>query len=81
MRAIEFKADIKDGIIEIPAEYKSLKNQVARVIILTEDKSETNPDSLESVLKAIQERKVFGEIDDPVRWQQSLREEWNERLD
>lgn len=40
MRAIEFIAKAKDGIIEIPKEYiKNLENEV-RVIILVEAKTE-----------------------------------------
>jgi len=37
MNAIEFKAEIKDGIITIPEEYKEFYNRHCRIIILTDD--------------------------------------------
>ncbi|SEM14021.1 hypothetical protein SAMN04488129_1288 [Halomonas daqiaonensis] len=37
MYAIKFEADIRDDVVRIPDEYKSLKNKHARVVILLED--------------------------------------------
>ena len=37
MYAIEYEADLKDGVLAIPDAYKSLNNQHARVVILLED--------------------------------------------
>jgi hypothetical protein len=42
MYAIEFEADIKDGVVKIPEEYKTLANRHARVVILLEDDYETS---------------------------------------
>jgi hypothetical protein len=38
MYAIEFEADLKDGVLAIPAPYKSLKNQHVRVVLLLDDR-------------------------------------------
>ncbi len=81
MRAIEFTAKIKDGVIHIPEKYKKLANQLARIIVLTEeDKSNStgqNLEAIQSVLAKLKERKVFREIKDPVLWQRSIRDEWS----
>lgn len=37
MYAIEFEADLQDGVLTIPDAYKSLNNQHVRVVILLED--------------------------------------------
>ena len=37
MQAVEFQAKIKNGIIEIPAQYKDKLKEIVRVIILTEE--------------------------------------------
>ena len=43
MQAVEFQAKIKNGIIEIPAQYKDKLKEIVRVIILTEEsESPTN---------------------------------------
>jgi hypothetical protein len=36
MYAIEFEADLKDGVLRIPDAYKSLTNQHVRVVMLLE---------------------------------------------
>lgn len=43
MQAVEFQAKIKNGIIEIPVQYKDKLKETVRVIILTEEsESPTN---------------------------------------
>jgi len=37
MYAIEFEADLRDGVLAIPDDYKSLNNRHVRVVILFED--------------------------------------------
>lgn len=37
MQAVEFQARIKNGIIEIPTQYKDKLKEIVRVIILTEE--------------------------------------------
>lgn len=81
MRAIEFKAKIRNGIIEIPQQYRKLANQLARVIILTEEdesqKIAQDKESIKLIISQLSSRKVFGDIKDPIAWQRSIRDEWN----
>ena len=85
MRAIEFTAKIKNGVIQIPQKYRKLTNQLARIIILTDDKETDKPvqdfDAIQAILARIQTKNTFLEINDPVAWQRSVRDEWNERID
>ena len=81
MQAIEFTTKIKNGVIEIPREYKLLMDKIARVIILTEDKvsdeAPKNKESIQAILEQLGERKAFEDITDPVAWQKSIRDEWS----
>ena len=36
MYAVEFEADIRDGVVKIPEEYARLKNTHARIVVLLE---------------------------------------------
>lgn len=40
MYAVEFEAEIRDGVVRIPEEYARLRNGHARVVVLLEDESE-----------------------------------------
>jgi len=42
MYAVEFEADIRDGLVKIPEQYAQLKNAHARIVVLLETE---NPDS------------------------------------
>lgn len=81
MKAIEFRAKIVNGIIEIPKKYRFLTNQLARIIILTEDSEledlTQDKESIQSILRELKTRQVFTQIQDPIAWQRSLRDEWN----
>lgn len=81
MRAIEFTAKIKNGVIQIPEKYKKLANQLARIIVLTDEENTTqspqNIDAIQSTLAQLRDKKVFGEVTDPISWQRSIRDEWN----
>ena len=37
MYAIEFEADIENGVVKIPPEYSRLKNAHARVVVMVEE--------------------------------------------
>lgn len=37
MYAIEFEADVQDGVVKIPEEYKQLGNKHVRVVVLVKD--------------------------------------------
>ena len=41
MHAVEFRAKIKNGMIEIPAQYKDKLKEIVRVIILTDEGEST----------------------------------------
>ena len=84
MHAIEFRAKIKNGFIEVPKRYKKLVTKFARIIILQEEEpipnSPQDPRAIQQILDQIAERKVFSRIVDPVKWQRDLRSEWDERI-
>lgn len=80
MKAIEFTAKIKNGVIQIPEKYKKLANQLARIIVLTDEEntpqSPQNIDAIQSILTQLRDKKVFSEVTDPISWQRSIRDEW-----
>ncbi|MEX0606012.1 MAG: hypothetical protein WD623_13970 [Marinobacter sp.] len=39
MYAVEFEADIRDGVIKIPEQYAQLKNAHARIVVLLENEN------------------------------------------
>ena len=41
MHAVEFRAKIKNGMIEIPSQYKDKLKDIVRVIILTDENEPT----------------------------------------
>jgi hypothetical protein len=43
MYAIEFEADVKDGMIKIPSQYKELNSKHIKVIALLDDLEMTKP--------------------------------------
>lgn len=49
MQAVEFQARIKNGMIEIPAQYKDKLKEIVRVIILT-DESEPTTNLIDQLL-------------------------------
>ena len=49
MHAVEFKAKIKNGMIEIPSQYKDKLKEIVRVIILT-DEGETTTNLIDQLL-------------------------------
>jgi hypothetical protein len=85
MKAIEFRAEIKNGVIHLPKEYQSLADQSARIILLTEEtsapESKQSIDELQTILDKLTAKQMFQEIENPVIWQQNLRDAWNERTD
>lgn len=51
MHAIEFRAKIKNGIIEIPEKFRRRLKDNVKVILLTEYMTDTN-DAIEELLKS-----------------------------
>jgi len=43
MFAIEFKTQIKDGVVHIPEQYKELYQSEAKIVVLVETEAKTSP--------------------------------------
>ena len=52
MYAVEFRAKIKDGIIEIPKEYINKLKDNVKVIILSEEEHEISVDIIDSLINS-----------------------------
>ncbi len=50
MYAIEFRTKIRDGLIEIPLEYRKKLNDNVKVIVLAEKMAERDSDIIEELL-------------------------------
>jgi hypothetical protein len=50
MYAVEFRTKIKNGIIEIPEEYRKQLKDTVRVIVLADEKIETTTDIIEELI-------------------------------
>ncbi|CEP36914.1 Putative uncharacterized protein [Halomonas sp. R57-5] len=77
MQAIEFEADIQNGVVKIPDEYAHLKNRHARIVVLYENTADEESSSVRQV--GID----FGPVKAPslaahdgVEYQRNLRDEW-----
>lgn len=46
MKAIEFRAKVENGVIHVPAEYRSHLSQQVRVILLAEGEEERGSDDM-----------------------------------
>jgi hypothetical protein len=81
MKAIEFKAEIKDGMIRIPEPYRDLAEKFAKVILLIEEDEsqgqEAKTPSMETMIEHIRAWNVFGQIADPIEWQRRLAQQLN----
>jgi hypothetical protein len=80
MNALEFSTKIEKGLIKVPREFKNLDNAFVRIIILSENAIEENIDEKKKKLKAafmnLNKVKSLANIENPVEWQQELRNEW-----
>ncbi|MEI7979489.1 MAG: hypothetical protein WCI53_11640 [Bacteroidota bacterium] len=77
MNALEFSTIIEHGQITLPDEYKSLENNLVRVIILSDN--ELKPNSKEQLKEAFISLKnviSLAKIENAVDWQKSLRDDW-----
>ena len=78
MYAIEFEADIRDGVVKIPEAYSQLKNGHARIVVLYETTSPRENIAIEQPVEI-----DFSDVKAPyfahlggVAYQRSLRDEW-----
>ena len=77
MKAIEFTTTIDEGIIRVPQNMKPYYNSRVRVLILT-DESETSiskKEKLSIAIKNMEKISMFSNIDNPTKWQKTIRNE------
>ncbi len=77
MNALEFSTVIEHGQITLPDEYKSLENNLVRVIILSDN--ELKPNSKEQLKEAFISLKnviSLAKIENAIDWQKSIRDDW-----
>lgn len=78
MNSLEFTAKIEHGVIRLPKEFEEYENAVARVSITLEsdEDKKAKKEQLFAALEKLAEVNPFAEIEDPVKWQRKLRDEW-----
>ena len=73
MYAIEFEADIKNGVVTIPPEYNDIQNHHAHIVVMIKDMDTAEvPAALDFSDTEISAFKG----QDPVEMQRVLRDEW-----
>jgi hypothetical protein len=77
MNAVEFSGKIEKGLIKVPDEYQNIDKEV-RVIMLFDDaeKKVSKRDMFRDVIADMKKVKMFENIDDPLLWQKTIRNEW-----
>lgn len=78
MNSLEFTAKIEHGVIHLPKEFENYENVTAHVTVTIEtpEDKKAKKDRLFAALKKLAEVNPFAEIEDPVKWQKELRDEW-----
>ena len=81
MKTVEFETKIENGIIKIPENItKDIDNKQAKILINiksdTNLKTNYNINKIERILQKISAKAIFKNIEDPVKWQKKLRDEW-----
>ncbi|MCL5424618.1 MAG: hypothetical protein M1154_03050 [Gammaproteobacteria bacterium] len=77
MHAIEFEADIQNGMVKIPDEYAHLKNRHARIVVLYENATEEESLSVKQVgidFRSVKAPSLVAH--DGVEYQRNLRDDW-----
>jgi len=79
MNSLEFTAKIEHGVIHLPKEFEDYENVTAHVTVTIEtpEDKKAKKDRLFAAFKKAQEANLFAEIEDPVKWQKELRDEWD----
>ena len=75
MYAVEFEADIQNGIVKIPGEYRQLENRHARVVVMVSDSQEPEANQSTALDFSKLEIKAFSGVD-AVEAQRKIRDEW-----
>lgn len=83
MQAVEFEVNAHNGIIKVPDQYRYIAEGDIKIVIL---KREYSPETSENrdqkisemskLLQVIKAKKIFQTIEDPMEWQNSIRDEW-----
>lgn len=80
MNALEFKAKIEQGKINLPLQYQNYENKNVRVIVLIDEPIETDKlsqgEKLILAFEKIKGKNMFTSIENPTIWQKRLRDEW-----
>lgn len=81
MLAVEFETHAENGIIKIPEKYRKIAEGDLKIIILKEEEKSKVPGkqkiaNIKKLLKQIQGKDIFQNIEDPLEWQKAIRNEW-----
>ena len=78
MKALEFTTTIDEGIIRVPQNMKPYYNSRVRVLILTDESEPTisKKEKLSKAIKNMEKINMFSSIDNPTKWQKTIRNEW-----
>lgn len=78
MNSLEFTTKIEHGVIHLPKEYEKLENSLAHVVVTVESPEDklARKERLFAVLKEMQKTDIFRNIEDSIKWQRKLRDEW-----
>ena len=78
MDALEFSAQIEQGIIRLPLQYQAYNNVQARIIVLIPSSlaASSQKERLLATFKKMKQYKMFETIQNPTLWQKQLRDEW-----
>ncbi|OAZ94751.1 hypothetical protein [Halomonas sp. G11] len=74
MYAIEFDADIKNGVVTIPPEYNEIQNHHAHIVVMIKDMDTAEGPA--SVLDFSDTEITAFKEQDAVEMQRALRDEW-----
>lgn len=86
MKVIEFNADVKNGMIVLPLQFKEINLKSSKIIILYNDSPENSSleekkNRMRNKFLKLQELNPFRELTDPVEWQKKLRDDWERSFD
>lgn len=79
MKSIKFETIIRQGVIEIPKQYKNLTNPHAKVIVIVNEdveKANFDKDALSGIIIEANRIGLFKDLSDSVAWQKNQRDDW-----
>jgi len=78
---MEFSSVVHDGKINLPVELRNLfEDEPVKIVLTLEKKTQFsgNKQKLKSAFLKLQKVGLFDDIESPVKWQRSLRDEWEQ---